>query len=111
MAIAATLAAIATPRPRTYLNSIWAYGENVTDSLRLNHKQNNLRFFCSSEPDICADSLSFRFMLKGYDNSWISPSKRAGCFTQIFRQAPMNSQPNADSGTCLEGPPPLINFQ
>ncbi len=45
MAIAATLAAKATPGPRTYLNSIWAYGENVTASLRLNHKQNNLRFF------------------------------------------------------------------
>ncbi len=29
------------------------------------------------------------------------PSKRAGCFTQIFRQAPMNSQPNANSGTGL----------
>lgn len=80
MAIAATLAAIATPGPRTYLNSIWAYGENVTDSLRLNHKQNNLRFFCSSEPHICADSLSFRFMLKGYDNSWISPFKEGWLF-------------------------------
>lgn len=68
------------PGPRTYIQSIWAYGENVTDSLKLDYKQNNLRFFCNSGPDLGIDSLSFRFRLEGYDKTWVTPFKEGWYF-------------------------------
>ena len=44
--LAYTSASAAAPHARIY--GIWAYGEEVTDSARLDHKQNNLRFFCGT---------------------------------------------------------------
>ncbi len=66
--------------PHVKLLGIWAYGENVTDSLKLNHKQNNLRFFCGTEENIPFDSLSYRFKLNGFDKDWTTPFREGWNF-------------------------------
>lgn len=58
--------------PRIELVGMWAYGEEVTDSLKLDHKQNNLRFLLGNKENLPQDSIQYRHMLKGYGNHWIN---------------------------------------
>lgn len=75
-----TISTLSAMPPHTRLNGIWAYGEEVTDSVNLDYKQNNLRFFCGTTESYPMDSVSYRFMLKGHDNDWITPFKEGWYF-------------------------------
>ena len=75
-----TISTLYAASPHTSLNGIWAYGEEVTDSVRLDYKQNNLRFFCGTKEGLPMDSVSYRFMLKGHDSDWITPFKEGWYF-------------------------------
>lgn len=66
--------------PHARIHSVWAYNENVTDSLRLDYKHNNLRFYCSTVEGYPRDSVSYRYMLKGFDNEWITTTDGRRCF-------------------------------
>lgn len=77
---AVNAASPATDGPRLRLAGIWAYGDEVTDSLVLSYKQNNLRFFCINEEGIPIDSVAYRFMLKGHDTEWVTPFKEGWYF-------------------------------
>ena len=57
--------------PKARLTGIWAYADELTDSARLNYKQNNLRFFCDTEEGLPPDSLVYRFKLMGHDKDWV----------------------------------------
>lgn len=59
--------------PHAKLLGVWAYGENVTDSVTLDYKQNNLRFFCGTEEELHVDSVEYRIMLKGHEDVWKTP--------------------------------------
>lgn len=70
----------ASGAPHPVLYGIWAYGDEVTDSTVLNHKQNNLRFFCGTSEKLPFDSVEYRFRLNGYTDSWEKPFKEGWYF-------------------------------
>lgn len=72
--------ASASEPPHTKLTGVWAYGDEVTDSVNLDYRQNNLRFFCGTEENLPIDSVAYRFRLKGYDNDWIVPFREGWFF-------------------------------
>lgn len=72
--------ATAADAPHLELYGIWAYGDEVTDSVVLDYKQNNLRFFCGTSEKLPFDSVEYRFKLNGYKDSWEKPFKEGWYF-------------------------------
>lgn len=61
--------------PNAYVSAVWCHDKEVTDSLRLDHRSNNLRFYFHNREGVGLDSIYYQVKLEGVDVTWHSPGE------------------------------------
>ena len=64
-----------TLRPHAVITQMWAYGEIVTDSVVLDYKQNNVRFYYACREEHTSQTVFYQYRLRGINDKWSSPTK------------------------------------
>lgn len=61
-------------RPHAVITQVWAYGDIVTNTSILNHKQNNIRVFYACQEDTLSQKITYQYRLCGFIDEWLSPT-------------------------------------
>lgn len=69
-----------TLRPHAVITQMWAYENVVTDSVILDYKQNNIRFYFACKEQQASQTVFYQYRLFGVNDKWSSPTKDQWAF-------------------------------